>query len=305
MPGADVPSLLKNARLLLPFPPGGSTAHTAEVLADALQRESGSRPAFDYQIGDYGLNALRGLVQTHDEHVLMIGNIITASMTPVIRRDRMDFDFDSEVAPVTKLAEFPSILMTRLSVPVNDVRGLLEFCRRRDRLLRYGSDFLGTFVDVDALEMGRQAGLSVALHEAGSANGVVASLLDGKIDMALMNVATATAYNGQYKALAISGPRRLSGFPGLPTMAEAGLPGIGVIQWQGLFAPRRLPPERLQGMHAAVVRAMNTPAARSAIEAVDADVLTSASPAAFAAEIACEMTRWELMKAQILALPRI
>lgn len=305
IPGADVSSFVRHARLVVPFPPGGSTAHTAEVLADALERECGSRVAFEYQIGDYGLNALRGLVHAHDEHVLMIGNIITASMTPIIRRDRMDFDFGSEVAPVTKLAEFPSILMTRLSMPVDDVGGLLEFCKRRDRVLRYGSDFLGTFVDVDALEMGKRAGLSVALHEAGSANGVVAALLDGNIDMALMNVATATAYKGKYKALAISGPRRLSGFPNLPTMAEAGLEGIGVIQWQGLFASRRLPPERVHGLHDAIVRAMNTQAARSAMEAVDAAVLTSASPAAFAAEIEREMARWESIKAQILALPRI
>jgi tripartite-type tricarboxylate transporter receptor subunit TctC len=305
IPRADVSSFIRRARLVVPFPPGGSTAHTAEALADALQGECGSRIVFDYQIGDYGLNALRGLVHAQDDHVLMIGNIITASMTPVIRRDRMDFDFGSEVTPVTKLAEFPSILMTNLSVPVDDVGGLLEFCKRRDRVLRYGSDFLGTFVDVDAIEMGKRAGLTVALHEAGSANGVVAALLDGHIDMALMNVATATAYKGKYKPLAISGPRQLRGFPNLPTMAQAGLEGIGVIQWQGLFASRRLRPELVQGLHDAVVRVMNTQAARSAMDAVDAAVLTSVSPAAFAAEIKGEMTRWESMKAQILALPRV
>jgi tripartite-type tricarboxylate transporter receptor subunit TctC len=296
---------MKQARLVVPFPPGGSTGHTAEVLANALEREFGNPVALDYQIGDYGLNALRTLVHSDDEHVLMIGNIITASMTPVIRRDRMDFDFGSEVVPVTRLGEFPSVLMTNLSVPVDDVVGLLEFCKRRDRVLRYGSDFLGTFADVDAIEMGRRAGLTAAFHEAVGANGILAALIAGKIDMALLNVATATANKGKFKPLAVSGPRHLTGFPNLPTMAEAGLDGIGVIQWQGLFASRRLRPELVEGLHDSVVRVMNTQAARLAMEAVDAAVVTSASPAAFGAEIKGEMARWESLKAQILALPRV
>jgi len=305
IPIADVASIMRQARLVVPFPPGGSTAHTAAVLADALEREFGNRVAFDYQIGDFGLKALRTLVHADDEHVLMIGNIITASMTPVIRRDRMDFDFGSEVVPVTRLGEFPSILMTNLSAPVNDVAGLLQFCERRDRVLRFGSDFLGTFVDVDAIEIGRRAGLTPALHEAGSANGVLAALIAGNIDMALLNVATATANKGKYKPLAVSGQRHLTGFPNLPTMAEAGFDGIGVVQWQGLFASRRLRPEFVEGLHEAVVRVMNTQAARLAMEAVDAASVTSTSPAAFAAEIKGEMARWESMKAQILALPRV
>jgi tripartite-type tricarboxylate transporter receptor subunit TctC len=295
---------MKQATLVVPFPPGGSTTHTAEVLAEALTREFAIPVTFDYRIGDYGLNALRALVHAGDEHVLMVGNIITASMTPVIRRDSMNFDFASEVVPISKLAEFPSILMTNASAPFDDVGGLLEFCERRDRVLRYGSDFLGTFVDVDAMELGRRARLTVALHEAGSANGVLAALIAGTIDMALLNVATAAANKGKYKPLAVGGPRRLKGFPNLATMAEAGYDGIGVLQWQGLFASRRLRSEPVEALHATVVRAMNTEAARLALEAIDAEAVTSASPAAFAAEIKGEMARWESMKARILALPR-
>jgi tripartite-type tricarboxylate transporter receptor subunit TctC len=304
MQGADTASFVGHARLIVPFPPGGSTAHTAELLAAALEREFGSAIALDYRTGDYGLNALRALVHAGDEHVLLLGNIITASMTPVLRRETLPFDFASEVVPVTKLAEFPSVLMTNLSAPVTDVSGLLSFCARRDHVLRYGSDFLGTFVDVDAIELARRAGLTACLHEAGSANGVLAALIAGSIDMALLNVATAAANKGRYKPLAISGPARLSGFPELPTLAEAGFDGIGVMQWQGLFASRRLLPSLIQGLFDAVVRVMNTGPARSAMEAIDAAAVTSASPAAFAAEIGAEMTRWESMKAQILALPR-
>jgi tripartite-type tricarboxylate transporter receptor subunit TctC len=300
---SDIAELLKHAKLVVPFPPGGSSAYTAEVLANALEHEFGSLVALDYQPGDFGLNALRSLVHSEDD--LLIGNIIATSMTPVFHRDRMAFDFESEIVPITRLAEFPSVLMVNLSTPVDDVFGLLEFCKRRDGVLRYGSDFLGTFADVDAIELAARAGLTAAFHEANGANGILSALIAGRIDMALLNVATATANKGKFKPLAVSGTRRLTGFPDLPTMAEAGLNGIGVIQWQGLFASCRLRPELLERLYDSVARAMNTQASRSAMEAVDAAAVTSTSPAAFRAEIKAEMARWESMKAQILALPKV
>jgi tripartite-type tricarboxylate transporter receptor subunit TctC len=298
-----VAEFIGRCRLIVPFPPGGSTAHTAAVLAAALEAEFGERVALDYRVGDFGLNALRALADPGDEPVLLIGNIITASMTPVLRRESMGFEFNDRLAPVTKLAEFPSILMTSLSVPADNLDGLLRFCGQRDHRLRYGSDFLGTFVDVDAIEIGRRAGVVAALHVAGSANGVLAALIDGKTDMALLNVATAAANRGKYKPLAISGPRRLSNFPGVPTLAELGFDGVGLMQWQGLFAPRRLPAALIDGLHQAAVRAMQSEAALSAMKSIDATALTSTSPAEFATELGDEKARWESMKAQILAVP--
>jgi tripartite-type tricarboxylate transporter receptor subunit TctC len=300
----DAAAFLRRSRIVVPFPAGGSTAHTADVLAAALEREIGHRVTLDYHIGDYGLNALRMLMHPGDDHVLLIGNIITASMTPVIRRESMEFNFAREVVPVTKLAEFPSILMANLSARADDLEQLLQLCARRDHVLRYGSDFLGTFVDVDAMEIAGRAGLVAALREAGSANGVLAALVAGDIDMALLNVATAAANKGSYKPLAVTGPRRLSGFPHVPTLTEAGFSGIGLMQWQGLFASRRLQQGLIERLHDATVRAMQSDAARSAMQAIDATAVSSVSPAAFAAELGIEMARWESMKTRILAVPR-
>jgi tripartite-type tricarboxylate transporter receptor subunit TctC len=88
-------------------------------------------------------------------------------------------------------------------------------------------------------------------------------------------------------------------------MADAGFDGIGVMQWQGLFASRRLRPKVIEGLYHAVVKVMNAGAAGLAMQAIDATAVTSGSPGAFASEIMGEMARWESMKAQILALPRI
>jgi tripartite-type tricarboxylate transporter receptor subunit TctC len=302
---ADISAFVKHSRLIVPFPPGGSTGHTASLLARALERELGSRPAIEHQIGDFGLNALRALARAHDGQALMIGNNITASMTPVLRREAMGFEFEVEIVPLSKLAEFPSILMVNCNLAVDGVAALLEHCRRRDGVLRYASDFLGTYVDVDVLELARRGGLSAALHEAGSANGVLAALVAGTVDVLLMNGATAAAHHGSFRPLAVASPRRLAGFPDVPTMAEAGFAGIGIVQWQGLFASSRLRPMQIDRLHGAVVDAMNSRAARDSLREVTARVTTSPSPAAFAAEIRAEMARWQALKTQILAIARI
>jgi tripartite-type tricarboxylate transporter receptor subunit TctC len=303
--GDDIFAFLKDSRLIVPFPVGGSTGHTASVLARALERDVGAALGLEYQIGDFGLTALRALVRSDDGHALMIGNNITASMTPVLRRDSMGFDFEVEVVPLTKLAEYPSILMVNAGLALHSIEALFEHCRRRDGVLRYASDFLGTYVDVDALELAGRGGLTAALHEAGSANGVLAALVVGEVDMLMMNGATAAANRGSFRPLAVASLKRLASLPDVPTMAEAGYQGIGIVQWQGLFASSRLRPKLIGQLHDAVVEAMKTRSAREALQAVDASVVTSASTAAFAAEIRAEMARWQALRPKILGMPRI
>ena len=302
MTAANYPD--KPVRLVIAFPPGGSTGFTAKVLSDQLHKALGQPFVIDVKTGDFGINALRELVGRTDGYTLMVGSIITNSMTPVIRRSSLNFDYDREILPVTRLADFPGVVMAQSSVPAATVKDFLAHLKKTSGKLRFGTDFRGTFVDVDVVTLGRSADLKVAYRTADGANAILADLVDGKIDVAFLNVATASANLGKYKALAVTGPRRLANFPGVPTMAESGFAGIGTGNWQGLFVPRETPPEIVALLHKAAVAAMSSPESRQAFDQVNAAISTSASPETFAAEIAAEMRKWETIIPDVMALPQ-
>src|SRR5262249_51329102 len=98
-------------RLVIPFPPGGSTGYTAKVLAQALGPVIQQPVTIDPRPGRFGIDAMAELFGCSDGGTLMVGTIITNSMTPVWHRDEMAFDYDDEIAPVTRLADFPSVVM--------------------------------------------------------------------------------------------------------------------------------------------------------------------------------------------------
>ncbi len=290
--------------LTLPFPLGGSTGYTATVLARELGAVFGQPFAVEPKTGHFGIHALQHLIDNPDGYTLLVGNLTSNSMTPVFHRDKLRFDYLQEIAPVSKLADFPSVVMTQLSFPSDTLASVLSHLKKTSGRLVYGTDFLGAYVDVDAIKLGDASGLKVAYHATDGASGILADLLAGRTDIAFINVATATANIGKFKPLAVYGPNRLANFPDVPTMAEAGFPGIGTGNWQGLFAARRTPPEIIARLHSAVLAAMSTASAKEAFRFVDAAIATSTSPEEFTAEITSEMAVWERMKPRIMALPQ-
>jgi len=300
--GADYPA--KPVTLVIPFPQGGSTGYTAKVLADELRKNWGQPVEIEVKSGNFGINAIEAIVGKSDGHTLMVGSIITNSMTPVMHPEAMRISYEKEVSPVTRLAEFPSVVIVRTDAPVDNLKDYLAYLKRTSGKLVYGTDFVGTYVDVDAIEIGKVGGLQVAYHAVNGATAILNALVEGKINFALLNVATATANVGKYKALAVTSARRLANFPDAPTMDELGFHGIASVNWQGLFSARSLPPDIVERLHAAVAKAMATREAQEAFSKVNATVAVSASPVAFADEIKTEMVRWEKAKPQVLSLPQ-
>jgi tripartite-type tricarboxylate transporter receptor subunit TctC len=294
----------KPITLIVPFPPGGSTGFTAKVLAAELEKQLGQPCQVETRAGNFGINAVQELVGKRDGYTLMVGSIITNSMTPVMHPEKMGFSYDKEIVPVSRLAEFPSVVMVRTDAPADNLKDYLAYLKRTSGKLVYGTDFVGTYVDVDAIQIGKVAGLQVAYHAVNGAAAILNALLEGKINFALLNVATASANVGKYKALAVTAPRRLANFPDVPTMDELGFSGIASVNWQALFAARSISPNIIQALHAAVAKAMVTPEAKEAFAKVNAGVAVSVSPATFADEIKAEMVRWEKAKPEVLALPQ-
>ncbi len=270
-----------------------------------MSRELGHPLDLEVRPGDYGIDGLRQLDGPPDGRTLYLGSIITNSMTPVFHSEKIPFSYDRVVEPLTKLAVFPSIFMVNSSCTANSVKEFLQQLKERSDRLVYGTDFLGTTSDIDAIELARSTGLKVAYRATSGALGILADLMAKRIDATWLNAVTATQNRGKYKALAVLGPHRLEDFPGVPTLTEAGYPGIGAPFWQGLFITRGTAPQIVTGLYAAATRSMASADARAALRTVDATAEVSSSPAAFAADISRERTNWAEMKSEILSVPRI
>ena len=288
-------------RVLVPLPPGGSTEFAARTVAPEMAKILGRPFVLEQKEGERGIVALRELARA-DPYTLMVGSVNINSIVPVLFARELGFDAGTAITAVSKLTEFPSLLVVNASVPARTLAEFLDYAKRTWGKVRNGTDWIGSYPDIDGMFLARAARIDlVNVPEPGGADCLLAALAGGKIDMVFLNARTSGRgiQAGAIKPLAVAGPVRLAGFPDVPTMGEAGFEGIGTPHWQGLFAPGGTPAEIVGLLHRTVVQALTVPAVRAAFETVDVRVTPSASPAQFAAEIRAEQARWNRVKGDI------
>jgi tripartite-type tricarboxylate transporter receptor subunit TctC len=292
-------------RIVVPFPPGGSTDFAATAIAPHLQASLGQVVVVDSVVGDRGVAALRELASA-DPHTLMVGSVNTNAITPVFFRSTLGFDYRRAVTPVSRLSDFPSLLVVRASAAATTLGDFLADAKHSRRAIRNGTDWIGSYPDIDALMLARAAGVGVTNVElSGGADGLLEALVAERVDMLFLNARTAGAAIevGTVKALAVVGDARLDPLPGVPTLGECGFTGIGTHHWQGLFAPGTTPAPVVQRLHRTVLNALGRDEARRAFERAGGRATPSASPERFATELDAELGRWEAVRAEISVHP--
>jgi tripartite-type tricarboxylate transporter receptor subunit TctC len=288
-------------RLLIPFPAGGSTEFTALTLAGPMGRLLGRPVVVEARVGDAGIAALRELAHA-EAPTLMVGSVNTNSIAPVVFAERIDFDYAAAVRPVTRLVEFPSVAVTQRAVPAETLPAFVAHARQQWGRIRNGTDWIGSYPDIDAARLGRAAGIEVVnLARDGGALALLEALVAGEVDLLFLNVRTAGLGidTGAIRPLAVTGPHRLDRWPDVPTMAESGFAGIGITHWHGLFASRGVAPDTLRALHRTSVDALGAPAAREAFRQAGARLAPSASPEEFAADLQAEMEQWRTLRDEI------
>jgi tripartite-type tricarboxylate transporter receptor subunit TctC len=292
-------------RIIVPYAPGGATDIVARILADQLSKSLGQQFYVESKPGAFGMLAIEEMVKSPaDGTTLMIGNVSTNAITPIIYAPKFTFDYMKDVVPITDTVDIPAFLVaTKKNFDVKTVPALVDYAKKNPGQVRYGTVGNGSYPHYDMAYFAKRAGDldMVAIPNKAGASGVINDMLTGSTQVAFLNVASTAPQvkAGSLQPLAVVNHTRLADFPDLPTMQEIGYPGVGTIAWQALFAPAGVPKDVLQTIFNATVAAMKTPEAAAAFQKQTFNIVPNASLADAKTWLGQQMDTWRKITSEV------
>ena len=256
----------RTIRIIVPYAPGGATDIVGRIVADEMQKLSGQAVIVLNKPGAFGMIAIDEVVKAApDGYTVMVGNVSTNAITPVIYASKMNFDYGKKVAAVTNLVDIPAFLLvtTANNFPPKSVKELVDYAKNNPGKVRYGTVGVGSYPHYDFAYFAKKAGDldTVGLPNKNGASGVIQDMLRGDVQAAFLNVASTAPHvkSGSFRPLAVVNKERLKEYADVPTMKEAGYDGVGTIAWNGMFMPSETPQPVQEALFKLVTQALAAP----------------------------------------------
>jgi tripartite-type tricarboxylate transporter receptor subunit TctC len=295
----------KPVRILVPYGPGGATDIVARIIGEHLREQLGQAFYVENKPGGYGMIAIEDMARSRpDGYTLMVGNVSTNAITPVLFKSKLKINYERDVIPVMRLVDVPAfLLVTTTNFAPRTVPELIDTIKKNPGRVRYGTVGVGSYPDYDMALFAKRAGnldLTGIPNRAGAA-GVVLDMVMGDTQTAFLNVASTAAMvkAGKLKPLAVVNHERLPEFPDVPTMREVGFPDVGTIAWQGMFAPSGTPKEIIETLQKASIQAMDVPAARKVFAEQSFNIVPTKSGEEAKSWLAQEMATWSRITQEV------
>jgi tripartite-type tricarboxylate transporter receptor subunit TctC len=293
-------------KVLVPYAPGGATDITARIVGDQIQKITGQPFVVLNKPGAFGLLAIDEMVKAApDGYTMMIGNVSTNAITPILYKEKMNFDYNKRVTAVTNLIDVPAFLLvtTANDFPAKSVGELIDFSKKNPGKVHYGTVGVGSYPHYDMAYFAKRAGDldMVALPNKNGASGVIQDMLRGDVQAAFLNVASASGQvqAGKFLPIAVVNKTRLQDYPNIPTMKEVGYPDVGTIAWNGLFAPAATPKPVLEALHNIVLQALASPEVKEKFAKQKMDIAPHKSLADAKAWLDEEIQHWQIITSQV------
>ena len=293
-------------KVIVPYAPGGATDIVARIVGDEFQKVTGQPFVVLNKPGAFGMLAIDEMVKAApDGYTLMIGNVSTNSITPIIYAKKMNLDYAKSVVAVSNLVDVPAFLLvtTADNFPVKSVPELIAYAKKNPGKVRYGTVGIGSYPHYDMAYFAKRAGDLdlVALPNKNGASGVIQDMLRGDVQAAFLNVASTAGQvqAGKFRALAVVNRTRLKEYPDIPTMKEIGYADVGTVAWNGLFAPAATPKPVLEALFAAVSKALKSPEAIEKLQKQNFNVVPNKSLADAKIWLDGEMKHWQTITSSV------
>src|ERR1700681_275677 len=233
----------RSIRLVVPFPPAGTTDILAREVAQRLSVSLGQSVIIDNRPGAAG-NIGSDLVakSAPDGYTLLMGTVGTHAINPSLYA-RMPYDHVKDFVPIVLVAGVPNVLEVTPSLPVNSVADLIKLAKEKPGQLNFASSGSGTSIHLSGELFKTMAGVDmVHVPYKGSAPALI-DLMGGQVQLMFDNLPSSLAQikAGKLRAIAVTSAQRAPALPNVPTIAESGLPGFEASSWFGLLAPAGTP----------------------------------------------------------------
>lgn len=267
-------------RLVVTFPPGGSTDITARIiqprLGEVLRRSVivENKPGAASQIGTQAVAR-----SAPDGNTLLVC-FDTHAINPIAKAN-LPYDTFKDFAGVSLAVRFPLVIGAAASVPASNLREFVEAARKEPTRFSYASTGVGSMNHLVMEDLKRQANI-FALHVPFTGGGpAVQAVVSDQASLTLLSYAALRGQiaAGKVKPLAVTGTTRLPELPNVPTVAESGFPGFEAYSWIGIFAPAATPRSTIAKLTEAFQGALNTPDVNQRLTVAGFEVVASDGPA--------------------------
>jgi tripartite-type tricarboxylate transporter receptor subunit TctC len=283
----------KPIRVIVPYPPGGTSDILARALGPGMQAALGQPWVVENKPGATG-NVGADLVAKSpaDGYTLLLADIGSLAIAPSVV-PTLAYDPVKDFAPVVMVAYSPHLLVVHPSVAAKDAKELVALAKSKPDSLNFAVSGMGGANHLAGIDFAQRAGIKWTYIPYKGGSQALTDMVGGQAQV-MFNGALATypfVKDGKLKALAVSSAKRFPTMPDIPTVAELGMPGFETGSFQGIVAPAGTPPEIVAKLHATVTQVLSTPEMKERLDKAGAE-LRPQSSAQFGSFIRSEKDRW-------------
>jgi tripartite-type tricarboxylate transporter receptor subunit TctC len=284
----------KPIRLIIPFPPGGSNDVVGRLIATQLSEKLGRQIIVDNRSGAGGVVGTELASQAPKDGYTLLVISIAHAVNPWLYDLKGRYDPIKSFTPIAALASGPNVLVVNPNYPAKNVKELIEVAKKSPGKVGWASAGVGSFQHLGGALFEVQTGVKF-LHVPFKGGGpAMIDVVGGHNPVMFSSLVQTTPQiqSGKLRALGVGGLKPSKILPGVPTIAEAGVPGYEATNWWGIVAPAGVPQPVVDRLRKEIAAVQASPAVLEAFAKEGADVLQMGQ-SEFAAFMASEMAKWE------------
>ena len=282
-------------RMVVPFAPGGASDFVGRIMQAKMSEELGQQLVIDNRAGAAGNIGVEVAARASpDGYTLLLGNIGTMAINPGLYL-KFPIKPVNDLIAVTQVVDVPGSLVVHPSLPVNNVKELIDYAKTNQGKLNFGSPGTGSANQLEMEFFMRATGIRMThVPYKGGAGPAAIALLGNEVQLMFVTLSSSITFvkQGRMRVLGVVAPKRVAAVADVPTMAESGFPSMTVGSWQGVFVPKGSPRDVVNTLFKVTIKVMEDTNVRKRLADGGVETVISKSPEEFGAFVRAENERW-------------